>query len=270
MTDISPPTTMSSLRDRTDFDEPAVFLPENMLREARRQRGLADGPIPEFCILDPDGDIVRHLLREKRAERSTSWACYHTQLWETDAANIRIGIVGGAVGASFAVLVAEELFASGCTFLMSITSAGKVAPDVPDSCVMLIDQALRGEGTSDAYLPPAPMVVADQALVDEVSQHLDQTGLPVLRGTSWTTDAPFRETATALATAKSAGAQIVEMEAAALYAFAAAGGHAVICFAHVTNAMAVADGDFDKGPADGAGQALAVISAIAQGCGASH
>lgn len=48
-------------------------------------------------------------------------------------------------------------------------------------------------------------------------------------------------------------------------AFAAAGGHAVTCFAHVTNAMAVADGDFDEGPADGAEQVLAVISAIAQG-----
>lgn len=89
--------------------------------------------------------------------------------------------------------------------------------------------------------------------------------LPILRGTSRTTDAPFLETATALASARAAGARLVEMEAAALYAFAEAPGHAVICFAHVTNAMAVSELDFEKGPGDGAVQSLAVVAAAAQG-----
>jgi hypothetical protein len=38
------------------------------------------------------------------------------------------GIVGCAVGAAFAVLIAEELFASGCRLLISVTSAGQIAP----------------------------------------------------------------------------------------------------------------------------------------------
>ena len=67
------------------------------------------------------------------------------------------------------------------------------------------------------------------------------------------------------ATARAAGAQVVEMEAAALYAFAQAGGHAVVCFAHVTNAMAISEHDFEKGPADGAEQALTIISTVARG-----
>lgn len=265
MTDSAPSRTMPSLRDRTDFDEPSIFLAENMLREARRQRGLAKGSVPEVCVLDPDGDIVRHLCVQHRAQRSPSWACYHTHLWEATVGAGRFGIVGGAVGAPFAVLVAEELFASGCTVLLSITSAGKVAPDVPDTCVLLIDRALRGEGTSDAYLPPAPVVEADTILVDAIQRNLERASLPVLRGTSWTTDAPFRETASALATARAEGAQVVEMEAAALYAFAQAGGHAVVCFAHVTNAMAISEHDFEKGPADGAEQALTIISTVARG-----
>ena len=51
------------------------------------------------------------------------------------------------------------------------------------------------------------------------------------------------------------------MEAAALYAFAAARRKAVLCFAHVTNRMAVTSGDFEKGEADGSAVALAVIAA---------
>ena len=58
---------------------------------------------------------------------------------------------------------------------------------------------------------------------------------PVLRGATWTTDAPFRETADAIAAMGEKGLLAVKMEAAALYAFAAARGKPVLCFAHVTN-----------------------------------
>jgi uridine phosphorylase len=260
-----PVATLAAFTERADYDEPSVFLPENMLREARRQRGLPGGKVPDVCLLDPDGDIVRHLIREARAQRSASWACYHTELWETDYDNVRIGIVGGAVGASFAVLVAEELFASGCQFVVSMTSAGQIAPDLELPCVILIDRALRGEGTSHAYVPPALAIDADPDLIVAVDACLDGVAGRTLRGTTWTTDAPFRETRTALATAKAAGALAVEMEAAALYALSAARDRPVVCFAHVTNTMAVAEGDFEKGPADGAEQALAVVAAAARG-----
>jgi purine-nucleoside phosphorylase len=54
----------------------------------------------------------------------------------------------------------------------------------------------------------------------------------------------------------------VEMEAAALYAFAVARHHDVICVAHVTNTMATSGDDFEKGEADGAHAALEVVAAI--------
>ena len=41
----------------------SVFRPENLLREARRQKRLPDVPVPQVCVLDPDGDIVDHLSR---------------------------------------------------------------------------------------------------------------------------------------------------------------------------------------------------------------
>lgn len=251
------------LAQRADYDEPSVFQPENLLREARRQRRLPEGQVPAICLLDPDGDIIRHLIQQGHAERSASWACYHTELWEVECGECRIGVVGNAVGAPFAVLVAEELFASGCTLLVSVTSAGKVAPELPLPCLILIDRALRGEGASNAYLPPAPWVDAAPDLIDTVADVLATTNIPAVTGATWTTDAPFRETATALAVAAANGALAVEMEAAALYAFAAARDRAVICFAHVTNSMAVTHGDFEKGPNEGVDQALTVVAAIA-------
>ena len=257
--------TEQCLLDRSDHTHPSVFLPEHLLREARRQRRLDDAPVPTVCVLDPDGDIAAHLARTGGALSSRSWACYHTDLLEAEFDGMRVGVVARAVGAPFAVLVAEELFASGCELLISITSAGAVAAGLPQSCTILIDRALRGEGASYAYLPPASTVAADPMLVEAVAGRLAAAGLEVIQGMTWTTDAPFRETAAALDAAEAAGALAVEMEAAGLYAFAAARRRSVVCFAHVTNALAVAGSDFDKGPDDGVAQALRIAIAAALG-----
>jgi len=80
---------------------------------------------------------------------------------------------------------------------------------------------------------------------------LKANGVKAITGASWTTDAPFRETEEGIAAARSKGILAVEMEAAALYAFAHARNTKVLCLAHVTNTMAVADQDFEKGEADG-------------------
>jgi purine-nucleoside phosphorylase len=55
----------------------------------------------------------------------------------------------------------------------------------------------------------------------------------------------------------------VEMEAAALYAYACARARDVVCLAHLTNTMAVAGHDFEEGLDNGAHDALAVAHAVA-------
>lgn len=247
-----------------EFGGPSIFKPENLLREARRQKRLPNRDVPEICLLDPDGDIVRTLVKDGRAQRWDSWACYHTDLYAFDRDGERFGMIGNAVGASFAVLLAEQLFVSGCRFLLSMTSAGQIAPRGPPPYFILIDRALRDEGTSYHYLPPANFAEADPALIRDMGNAFEHTGLIVHRGATWTTDAPFRETAAAIAHHRASNILAVEMEAAALYAFARSQRKPVLCFAHVTNQMAVAGSDFEKGEADGALASLTVLSAAAR------
>ena len=195
---------------------PSVFTPESLLREARRQKRLPVGAIPNVCILDPDGDMVRHLLAAGRARRHHEWACYHTDLYVFEHAGLSYGIVGCVVGAAFAVLVAEELFVSGCKVLISMTSAGQIVAVREPPYFVVIDRALRDEGTSYHYRAPGDYSMADQRLVSLAAQSLVDGGMPAQTGASWTTDAPFRETAEAIAAAREAGILAVEMEAAAL------------------------------------------------------
>lgn len=248
-----------------DYAAPSVFAPENLLREARRQKNLPEAAVPEICVLDPDGDILRSLARAGRARRSSGWACYHSELYEFEHAGERFGIIGCAVGASFAVLIAEQLFVSGCRFLVSMTSAGQILEQGPLPYFIVIDRALRDEGTSYHYLPPADFAEADGKLVEAAMSALTGASEPVYRGASWTTDAPFRETAAAIERGHRRKILAVEMEAAALYAFAQVRRKSVLCFAHVTNQMAVVEGDFEKGEADGSAAALRVIAGAARG-----
>jgi uridine phosphorylase len=231
--------------------EESVFTARNLLSEARRHRGLPAGEVPEICLLDPDGDFVRELQRDGKSTLSPTWACYHTQLWQTEIAGSTLGVVGMAVGAPFAVLIAEQLFASGCRLLLSISSAGQLAPLGTPPYFVFIDRALRDEGTSGHYQPEAPWSRFHPSLDALVTQTIQKMPFPVYRGASWTTDAPFRETLSAIKAAQALGAVVVEMEAAGLYAFSEASGCLVLCFAHVTNQMARQAGDFDKGEANG-------------------
>ncbi len=167
------------------------------------------------------------------------------------------------VGTSFAVLVAEQLFASGCQLLVNVTSAGQITDVGQPPYHILVDRALRDEGTSYHYLPPSTFAEADPALVALAKRALTQAGCRFHVGATWTTDAPFRETADAIATRRSQGILAVEMEAAALYAFAVACGRPVLCLAHVSNQLGCIDGDFEKGEANGAESSIALVQALA-------
>lgn len=250
------------LREK-QHDAPSAFTPESLLREARRQKDVPDMAVPEVFILDPDGDIVRHLHATGRSRRTAGWACYHSEMYSFEQGGREFGIVGCAVGAPYAVLLAEQMFASGCRLLISITSSGQIKALRPPPYFILIERALRDEGTSYHYLPASDYAEADPALIASIAQALSRVGEPVERGATWTTDAPYRETAEAIEAARAQGILAVEMEAAALYAFSRARGKPVLCFAHVTNQMGQT-GDFEKGEANGAVASLALVHAVAE------
>ena len=70
----------------------------SLKREARRQKRIPDGDVPEICLLNPDGDLAREIL-ESGAEKDPHWACYHTEMFTLVRNDVRIGVIGCAVGA---------------------------------------------------------------------------------------------------------------------------------------------------------------------------
>ena len=97
--------------------EPSAFT--GRLLRSPPEKGL-ERPCAEFCVPRPDGNIVRH-LSWRNEPMNPDRACCHTDHQIVDG-DVSYGMIGGAVGAFVAVLIAEELFASGRTLLVSVTS----------------------------------------------------------------------------------------------------------------------------------------------------
>ena len=253
---------MKNILSNKHYNEQSIFLPENLLREARRQKNKQECNIPLVCLLDPDGDLAEYLIKNNLASKNDCWACYHSTLYNFNLNGNNIGIIPCIVGSSYAVLVAEQLFVSGCELLISITSAGIINKRNNEKRFALITSSIRDEGTSYHYLPPEKPSLIKQDLFKMLNSEDSNSNCPYFNGTSWTTDAPFRETPSAILEMKKNNITCVEMEAAALYALSEVKQYNILCFAHLTNSMAQTEGDFEKGEEFGSIDMLNLVSYV--------
>lgn len=233
-----------------DFNEPAIFAPNKLLDKAAVMLGRSRGALPESCVLDFDGELVPVANSQFGASPCSEWTCFHTTLWRVESRQREMGLIGGTVGAPFAVLVAEQLLAAGCRFIIGYSSAGAVSPTLRLPCFNIPDRAVRDEGTSYHYLDPSFWVTSRGRLPEAVAHHITRCELPVVRGATWSTDAPYRETRSQLERHRSSGVLSVEMEAAALMALSHAKQAEIASLIHITNKMGAGEEDFHKGPAD--------------------
>ena len=130
-----------------------------------------------------------------------------------------VAVFHPAVGAPAAVHALERAIAGGSRRFVVCGGAGALVP-LPLGGVVVPTGAVRDEGTSFHYAPPSAQVPVEPAAVAAVTSVLDERSVPYTTGLTWTTDAPFRETAAKVQQRRAAGCLTVEMEASALLAAA--------------------------------------------------
>jgi uridine phosphorylase len=259
MTDDSLPLLQHALHS------PSAFTPERLMNAVRLERRLPNEPVPALCVLDFDGDLSDRLAEDGVTSPVASWACFHTSMRVMSVDGLACGVVPRTIGGPYAVLIAEQLWAAGAELIVGITSAGRVAPTLPLPSIVVVDEAIRDEGTSLHYLPASPTVITPTPeLVDLMAAELRTLSIPVRRGTAWTTDAPYRETADQLRTWADKGVLAVDMQAASLFAFARARGAQVAVIALVSNGVDEMGGQFDTGGHEFRTRVLAAIGRAAR------
>jgi uridine phosphorylase len=230
------------------LDVESEFTPQALIEAVRNKRRLVSVAVPEVCVLEFDGDLTDHLVQSNAVSPWRNWACFHTPMFALEVDGKPCGIVPRSIGGAYAVLIAEQLLASGARMIVALTSAGRVSPNLQIPSLVVATAAIRDEGTSFHYLPPSKLVAAPPSPVTPLTRELERLGLPVYQGTVWTTDAPYRETQQQLDEYSEQGVLAVEMQAASLFALAQVRKARIAVVAHVSNATDYDGEPFDRGP----------------------
>lgn len=248
------------------LDEPSAFTPEALIEDVRRLRPVDGVDIPPVCFLEFDGDLTDWLVAERIAGPFASWACFHTTMYALKLEGVKCGIIARTIGGPYATLIAEQLHAAGARLIVGLTSAGRIAPELPLPSLVVANRAIRDEGTSYHYVRTEDEVCCPSRIASPIAEALSAAGFTVRTGTVWTTDAPYRETQSEIARWARAGALAVEMQAASLFAFAMARRANVAVVARVSNAIDYEGSQFDTGSNQ---QGLEILRAVARAAAAS-
>jgi uridine phosphorylase len=196
-----------------DGDSPALFDPSP---------AHIRGEVPDRAVVCFFRDVIDEVCGEGRAEvvAETTWESGVHRLYRLPVAGGHVGVFHPGVGAPLAAGVLEEMIATGCRTFVACGGAGAVIPGLALGHVVVVDSAVRDEGTSYHYLPASRVVAADPAVTTVLSAVLEERDVPHVVGRTWTTDAPYRETRSRIAARRAEGCLTVEMEAAAFLAVA--------------------------------------------------
>jgi uridine phosphorylase len=133
-----------------------------------------------------------------------------------------LGLARLPIGAPATAIAVEELSARGTELFIGVGTAGAIDGQLAAGDLVACSAALRDEGTSHHYAPPEPFAFPDPGLTARLCAALPAAAY----GPSWTTDAPYRETAEEIAKYRAEAILTVEMEASCLFTVAKATGTA--------------------------------------------
>lgn len=199
------------------YNGKAILTPEHMLAYRQKAGMLPKGNGPEAVILCLQRGLPE---RAKRRHPLNKIGRLNGDLFGLKATrNTVMVLTNFGLGSPLMAGLAEELIAWGAKRLVSISMAGGLQTDLSSGDIVVCDRAVRDEGTSHHYLPPARYVDGDGDLTANLRAELEPHGR-VRQGATWTTDATFRETDVEMDQYAAEGVLTVEMETAALFAVA--------------------------------------------------
>ncbi len=192
----------------------AIMRPQDVLVMHRRSRKFPNVHAPDGMILCLKKDLPRQ-LRWRIPVRKVGNIFGEVHLIRDSGG--RVGVLSNfGIGAPVLASLTEELIAWGVKRFIILSWGGALQMSLSTGDIVLADQAIRDEGVSHHYLPVEKFIHADAMLTEKLKSNLPHATV----GSTWTTDAPYRETRDEVMQYQTEGIQVVEMEIAALFALA--------------------------------------------------
>jgi uridine phosphorylase len=198
-----------------EFDSaPEAFIEPSKIIRAR--------DLPEHCVICFFKEVIDQVIAEHDAKIAVEnqWEDGLHCIYEISYKDQRLAFFHPGVGAPVSAGLLEEAIAFGCRKFIACGGCGVLEKDIAVGHLIVVSGAVRDEGVSYHYLPPAREVTANESGVNALVRILGEREIPFRLGKTWTTDAPYRETANKIARRREEGCLTVEMESAALIAVA--------------------------------------------------
>ena len=193
---------------------PESFIEPSMVSRKR--------DMPQRCVVCFFSDVIEKVVSEHKARMlvENRWEDGPHPVYEIRYKDQRLAFFQPGVGSSLSAGLLEEVIAFGCRKFIACGGCGVLQKEVAAGHLIVVSAAVRDEGVSYHYLPPAREIQANGPAMASLISLLNERGIPHLVGKTWTTDAPYRETRAKIEKRRSEGCLTVEMEAAAMMAVA--------------------------------------------------
>ncbi len=178
--------------------------------------------VPQYAVACFFQDVITTLVEQHEARilgYLNSEIGKHP-VYEVMIEGKRLAVFHPGVGAPLAVGFFEEMIALGSTKFIACGGAGVLDGTLAVGHIVVPKVAVRDEGTSYHYLPPAREVSASPTGVAALEAVLQAHNCEYVVGKTWTTDGLYRETAAKVKRRRAEGCITVEMEAASFFAVA--------------------------------------------------
>lgn len=177
-------------------------------------------PAPSAAVLCYFQDVIAETAQTSRVHTQLTSVYGGRRVYVREHNGQEVAVFYPGLGAPAAATALEEGIAMGCRSFIAVGGAGGLVPQMSLGAALVVEDAIRDEGTSFHYLPPGRLAQANPDAITALEVSLGAANLPFTRGRTWTTDAIYRETRSRVARRVLEGAVTVEMEASALFAVA--------------------------------------------------
>ena len=203
---------LHTIFQRTEISEPTLFSPSDTTKR------IAD--FPEICVSTFSDNIIRKFSSLDNVEKIAELCSANgtVPVYRIYYKNTAIAFYRSMVGAPACVCCFEEIVAMGAKKFVLFGSCGVLDSDKVKDSIIIPVSAVRDEGTSYHYLAPSPEIGADARAVELLEKILTDCGYSYVKGKTWTSDAIYRETLSAIEERRQEGCLAVEMECASMLA----------------------------------------------------
>jgi uridine phosphorylase len=205
-----------NLKDKHEKD--SLFTPSEFMAYQKKHGKYPKFKTPEGIVFCYQRSLMEFILEN---HKTTKVEGFKGEMYLLDETNGKIAIIGKfGIGSPVVVTLLEELIAFGVKKFISIGTAGTLQKDITIGSLMICEKAIRDEGTSHHYLKHSKYAYASKEITNKIKKSLDKFKQKYFIGTSWTIDAPYRETVAEVKQYQKEGVATVEMEASALFSVA--------------------------------------------------